>query len=66
MQDPAATVVLHDQRRPGWISKLGAGEVQPVRLLATEEFGIVWLQLAEAVETGTCLGVALGSVLHDG
>jgi hypothetical protein len=66
MQDPSATVVLHDQRRPGWISKLGIAEVQPVRLLAAEEFGIVWLQLAEAGETGTCPGVALGSEFGHG
>lgn len=64
LQDPSATVVLHDQRRPGWISKLGAGEVQPVRLLATEEFGVVWLQIADDHATVTFPGVALGSQLE--
>jgi hypothetical protein len=65
LQDQGATVVLHDQRRPGWISNLGLAEVQPVRLRGLEEFGVVWLQLGEVGEAGTCPGVALGSLRAD-
>jgi hypothetical protein len=63
MHDPDATVVLHDQRQAGWISKLAVAEVQPVRLRAIQEFGVVWLQIADEDATVTYSGVALGAQL---
>ena len=58
-QDPKARVVLYDHTaslQPADLS-LGVGEVQPIALCGEEEFGVVWLKIAEK---GPANGVVLG------
>jgi hypothetical protein len=45
-QDPRAVVVVPDPPFLDSIAKLRVGEVQPVRLNATEDLELVWLRLA--------------------
>ena len=61
LQNPCATVVLHDPSGPDMISKLGVAEVQAVPMGATEEFEIVWLQIADKDDPDSWPGVILGS-----
>jgi hypothetical protein len=58
-QDPKARVVLYDHtasRQPA-VSSLGVSEVQPIALCGEEEFGVLWLKIAER---GPVNGVVLG------
>jgi hypothetical protein len=59
-QDPRAIVVVVDPSAPRLIAKLGVGEVQSVRLQATEDVDLVWLSMAE---DGPLPGLLLGSTL---
>lgn len=56
-QDPHAIVVLQDPPFPDSIAKLGAGEVTPVRLQASEDVGLTWLRVSEQ---GGTPGLLLG------
>jgi hypothetical protein len=59
-QDPCAIVVVPDPPFLDSIAKLGVGEVRPVRLCATEDLELVWLQIAVG---GPLPGVLLGRPL---
>lgn len=57
-----ATVVLYDHRdeHPS-IAKLGMAEAVEVPLVGIEEFGFIWLKLAEQDQPGSSPGVLLGA-----
>jgi hypothetical protein len=64
--DPAATVVLwaHDTHDSPCVSKLGAGEVQPIQLGSWETNGVLVLEIwgNGFVQDGPFPGVVLGSL----
>lgn len=58
-QDPRAIVMVVDPGAPHLVAKLGAGEVWPIRMLATDEMDMVWLTVAEK---SALSGLLLGSL----